>query len=321
MDNLSTVLTILTNFTKHQYRFPRGQKRSTWFEALIAKSFSKIFHLPYFDRNNDDSCTQHRVVWCGTFNPFKCAPGGMSDAIVYAHEFYCLLEPTLRRNTDQWAREYASSIRHYNSFSNREGLEGKDVYLLMVAPTIHEDTFESFKSKLNGEHNFVLLELSTLAIILETAILAFTIRHLELQKLFRKLIARSRNSSTLEQYRNATSEYITSWQNEVLQLEKNSFLAIKSYEAMKQILRGHTRDHVGVSEIVRQLSGRPEIEQYTALINERFTPSGIANSLQSESLGFYIEDTPRDKLFAPVPFVEYESRIRRKMMAVGEANE
>lgn len=312
-----TVLTKLKHYDQYMQNIPRGQQRSAWFEDLIARTFSQVFHLPYFNRNNDDTSIAHRVVWNGI--PNCCASGNGADGIIYAHEFYSLIEPTLKHGALQWAQEFASALRHYNNFVREQGLERDDVYLLLVTPEIFVDTYESFKTKQHEGYNLVLIEVQTLITMLETARLAFTIRHLELRKLFRKLKALSASSSSLQHYKETTGEYMKRWRDEVLHLEKQSFLAIKSYEAMKEILRGRTRNHVSIEEIKIRLRKDPTFKQYTALINEPINTAKILACLRSESLGYRIDDDCDDPLFVPVPIVEYKSRFNRKLKVVEAA--
>ncbi|MFX1521179.1 MAG: hypothetical protein ACFFCD_14800, partial [Promethearchaeota archaeon] len=70
-----------------------------------------------------------------------------------------------------------------------------DVYILLIVKSLHEDTFISIKSSITSNYNFVPIELSGLVTILETSLLAFSLRHSEVIKLFNKIKKINRSNS------------------------------------------------------------------------------------------------------------------------------
>jgi hypothetical protein len=280
---MAAPLTILRNLRDHgRYldQFPYYEQ-SAHFEHLIAQAFAHLLHLPFYTSDNDDANVIHRVTWRGSIENISTAPRG-PDAVAYAYEHCVLIETTLKKGTNQWAQEFASSVRHYEDFVNEGGLNREDTYLILVAPEFHRDTYRSIRQKDIEGFNFVLLEVSALAKILDTSILAFTIRHLDLRDLYHGLQERCKRSSTIEDFLKRLGDSTSGWQQEVLKLEKTVFLGVKSYEAMRKI----GRKSVGVSEIFQKLQWHPTVKHYIRIMGGRLTSHEIEESLLSESLGY-----------------------------------
>jgi hypothetical protein len=159
------------------------------------------------------------------------------------------------------------------------------------------------------------LRVSDLARILETSILAFTMRHMELRRLFRQMSECIRRSDSLSDYLDSIDDSLTQWQKDVLISEKSVFIGLKSYEAMRKI----GRNAIGVSEILQQLLRHPFVGQYLNIIGERLTIDEIENDLLRQSLaclaGRIVQDN--EALFEPVLHADFKARGYKLIEAVG----
>ena len=311
-----TILRNLRDYRQYLDRFPYYEQ-SAHFEHLIAQAFAHLLHLPFYTSDNDDANVIHRVTWRGSIENISTAPRG-PDAVAYAYEYCVLIEATLKRGTTQWAQEFAQSVRRYEDFVSERGFDQEDTYLLLIAPGFHRDTYQSIRQKDIEGLNFVLLEVSALATILDTSILAFTIRHLDLRHLCHSLQECCKDSSTIRDFLRNSDDSISKWQEEVLKLEKKVFFGVKSYEAMRKI----GRKSVGMSEILQKLQRHPTVKHYVRIMGGRLTSHEIEESLLSESLGYQAGRTyDGELLFCPVPLIEFQSRAERLVRTVEEINE
>lgn len=283
------------------------------FENLIAQTFGHIFYLPYFTQDNENTRKKYRVTWHGRTSPISKAPE-RQDATLYAHGFYGLIESTLTTGRTQWVREFGPGIEHYTKFTTRQELDKRDVYLLLVAPNIYKDTYRGIRQKQEEGFNFIMLEVSTLVEILETSMLAFTTRHLDLRKLFSELLRCSKDSSSLQDFSDNTIRCISTWQQDILKKEKKVFVGVKSYEAMRKI----GRDVIGVSEILRELETQPRVTRYLEIINDELTALAIERSLLSGRFGVSIgrDFVEEEEYFRPVPLIEFKSRAEKIINAL-----
>lgn len=313
MESARTILKTLKNLNQYLANFHSSQ-RPTYFELLVAKALSRTMHLPFYTTNNDDSSISHRVIWLGSSNPISRALGGGPDAISYCCNFNLVIEATANTGVRQWAREFASSIRHFDDFCSQTGSEHSNVYVLMICPKLHRDTYRSIKSNPREECKLVPIEIDIFSKILETSILAFTIRHLEIRKLLHQINDCIKSTSSMDEFRKSMEENMSSWQTEVLKLEKSSFVGVKSYEAMRKI----GRTYIGASEIVRRLQKHPVVNHYFKLMGDRIGNKIIRDSLIQESLASILSRTLADdeELFEPVPQIDFRGRCQRFIDAV-----
>jgi len=292
----------------------RRMDRSWRFEELVCQAFAGVLYLPYYEADSDDSNVEHRVTWLGRAATGSKAPGGRPDGLACGHGFWLVIEATRKTGAKQWSQEFARCLEHARDVarSNRVGLE--DFLVVLVTQSLHQDTHQSVKShNVNGRPQIVLLEAQQLADIIETAALAFTLRHLEVRKVLVELLRCTERSSGILQYRQAARATIEEWQTDVLELEKNTVLAIRSYRAMIQ----EKRQHVGVSEIFRRLTADPVLKWYFGRAEQDFGPGDVAKSLLQESLGAVVGRLMTgEELFSPVPIKDFRSRCRRRISAV-----
>lgn len=291
-------------------------QQSAAFERLIAEALSSILHLPFCTSDNNDSQIPNRVVWLGSTNPLSKAPSGKPDAIAHCCDFHLVIEATMRTGSNQWSREFAPSIRHCEDFCTDGGISRRDAYVLLVCTQLHVDTYRSIRNHPRQEYRLVPLEVADVERILQTSILAFTLRHLELRGLFHSLCDGIVASPSLPHFRSSVNGSIAQWQKDVLRLEKTVFIGIKSYEAMRRI----GRQHIGATEILQKLQKHPVVNQYFKLIDDKVGADVIVDALVSHSFAAKLGATYEDEqLFQPVPIADFRQRSLRLIHAVEEA--
>jgi len=323
MTSPRTTLKHLKKLNQYLATLPLQVQQSACFEWLVAQAFSHILYLPFFSSDNDDASISHRVIWLGSETNLSRAPQNANappnspDAIAYAYKFYILIESTLKTGANQWTQEFAQSLRHCDDFVSRTGAHPNEVYIVLVAPKLYIDTYWSIRQNPRSGFNFILLEVPELAKILETSILAFTMRHLELRRLLNQVPQCIANSSSLRDFRKLLNDWIKGWRQDVLKLEKNAFIGVKSYKVMKEI----GRTHIGVSEILRKLQAHPIVLQYFNIIDSKVSVSDVIESLYQQKLGFRLTPTTDgEEIFEPVPALDFKARESRLIKAVEEIN-
>lgn len=307
MTSSRTILKKLKNLNDYLILFHPSQQ-STYFEKLIAEAFSNILYLPFYTSDNDDPNISHRLTWQGIINSISKAPQGKPDAIAYCYNYYLIIEATRRTGANQWIKEFGPSIRHSENFCAQNRVQQKDVFVLMVCTKLFEDTYQSIKNYSREECKLVPIEVSDLVKILQASILAFTLKHLELRRLFHQISNTIRNSSSLIDFSKSVDSSITRWQKDVLKLEKNTFIGVKSYKAMRQI----GRIHIGTSEILQKLQKHTIVKQYLNIIGEKISSKTIEDSLVQQSFASRLIPTYEgEEVFEPVPCVDFKGRSLR----------
>lgn len=293
-------------------------QRSARFEQLVCEAFAGLLRLPFYDADNEHTGQQYRVTWRGSESSSATAPAG-PDGIARAHGFYLALEATRKTGTKQWSQEFPRCLDHARDLAKETDAAPADVYIVLVTTQTHLDTFNSVKA--HNHHptdgfRFVLMGLDELRTAVETSFLAFTMRHLDARKLLDDLLDCTSRAESLPGFRDRAAHYAAGWQGDVLELEKPSVLAVRSYAAMVKM----RRQHVAVSEILTRLNRDPVIRWYFGRIEGQLDPQTIAGSLLQESLGAAVGKLlGGDQLFCPVPLVEFETRCRRRLAAVEDA--
>ncbi len=300
-------------------KYLRQHNQSHWsarFEELVCEAFASLLHLPIFNADCDDSTVQSRVIWLGSAHSLSKAPPG-PDGIAHAHGFSIVIEATRKTGTRQWSQEFGQCLRHAHAVANETKMDPADIYTVLLATKIHEDTYQSVKAR-NVKNNFkiVLMEVEDLCVANETSLLAFTIRHFETRNLFNDLLECLANSGNLGEFRDRTRRFVEDWQKRVLKLEKPVVLAVRSYRVMMK----ERSDHVAVSQILRSLTKAPIVKWYFGRLEGELGPQDIVESLVQESLGAIIGRLPTgEHLFCPVPLDEFRSRCKRRLHAVERA--
>jgi hypothetical protein len=307
-----TILYRLRKYQKYLRSFPQNQ-RAIYFEKLIAQVFAGILNLPLYARDNDDVNVRHRVTWLGSDTGPSAAPPGRMDAVARAYKFHILIEPTMKTGSRQWSQEFAPCIRHGETYLEEQEVAPTNVYVILVLPSLHIDTLLSIRRHSRSRIRVIPLEVANLLDLLNTSVLAFSMRHLELRRLFNKISECVGSSDSIQSFNECSSDLISRWQEEVLRLEKAVYIGVKSYETMK----GIGRKYIGTSEILSKLQKHPFVAQYLKMIGERIRPSYIEESLIQQSFASRVGKTLEgEELFCPVPSVDFRNRQEKLVEAV-----
>jgi hypothetical protein len=296
-------------------RFDAAQQ-SAAFEQLVANALANILYLPFYASNNDDGRIPNRVVWFGSTSPLSKAAANKPDAIGYCCDFHIVVEATRKTGSSQWSQEFAQSIRHCEDFCTSSNTSLRDAYVLLICTQLHVDTYRSIKNHPRQECRLVPLEVADVAGILQTSILAFTLRHVELRCLLNSICGAIVASPSLADFRRSVTDTMAEWQRDVLRLEKTVFVGVKSYEAMRRI----GRQHIGATEILQRLQKHPVVNQYFKLIGDKVGADGITEALITHSFAARLGATyAGEQLFQPVSPVDFKQRSLRLIHAVEEA--
>jgi len=315
MTSSRAMLRILKDLDGYLSQFNQSQW-SALFEQLVAEALSHMLYLPFYTSDNDDSQIPHRLVWLGGTTPLCKAPPEGPDAIAHCCNFHFVIEATMKTGSSQWSQEFASSIRHCEEFCSHNGIVPRDTYILLVCTQLHVDTYRSIKNHPRQEYRLIPLDIGDVVKILGTSILAFTLRHLEIRGLLHSICDCIVGSSSLADFRRSVNDAITQWQKDILRLEKDVFIGVKSYEVMRKI----GRQHIGATEILDRLQKHPVVNQYFKLIGDKVGTDMIADALVSHSFAAKLTATYDDEqVFQPVPSVDFRQRSLRLIRAVEEA--
>lgn len=311
------ILETLRGYGQYLQGFPQSQ-RSAIFEHLVAQAVSCILHLPFYTRDDEDHGVAHRVTWRGSIRAqVYSRPSWGADAIAYAYGYSMLIEPTLKQGATQWGQEFEPCCRHYDQFVRESGCNPSDAYLLMIAESFHDRTWLSVAHQ--REINFVLMELPICVELLDTAMLALTMTHLQFRMLLHDLVTCCRYSDSLDEFRAAARVSVDKWKVNVLRDEKSAFLGMKAYEALKQTSGGF----LGISEIFGKLYRHPMVAHYMRALGVKLSSQDIEGSLIRERLGGTLTSVPygNEPLFCPVPLPDYVNRAKRIIQEVEEIDE
>jgi hypothetical protein len=291
-------------------------KRAPCFEWLVAQAFANSLHVPVFDSEHDDPNVHPRVTWLGKCSDMTPAPQGAPDAIVRAHEFFVLVEPTLKTGSKQWSQEFGPCVDHYEQFASDEQVSEGDVYIALVTSQLHEHTYNSI-CHAPIKANFVLLELPDLTTVLETIMLAPYAKHAHLRKLFNGVLKDLQKSSCLTDFRSRKQARVAEWQKDVLNNEKSIFLGIKAYQAIRQMGKRAAAE-VDILGILQQDAA---VQRYEELVGKLFTLDDIGNSLVSQNLASCVsEELYQDRFISVIPVPDYKATANRIQRALEEIN-
>lgn len=285
------------------------------FEFLVAAAFAQSLHLPFQYRDTEDSTVEHRVLWYGQYDKrnrtFSYSPAG-ADSICFAYGYYILIEATTRGNVgNQWRREFVECMTHYDNFISERNLEKRAVYLALVAPEFHRNTYTGFKQKAIEGNYILLLESATLARISKICKNIPTLRHLDLRQLLRDMVGELRNSGSLKGLRKGLSKCINDWEVNLLRQEKTVYFGLKGYEAMKRV----GRNTVGISEIMIEFQRDGKLEYCMRKLGGGDLADYVKKGLLTEKLARCVPG-PDEDLFRKVDGADFRARSLRVIRAV-----
>lgn len=235
------------------------------FEFLVAKSFCTLFEIPLLVEHKASMTPRRKncVIWRGRLEgyvPVDHAPGGGSDILVYARDYYGLVEATLRYTKRQWKEEIEPIFRHVKEFIEELALDPDDVYLIFVTPKkVLEGTYDWVHSRAE-EFNVVVLDVENLAKLLKISLFINGLPHAEIRRLLVNLHRRIVEDIVVNIYLEHANEEVNEWCEDVLRPYLDLFLATKAYEILVQ--------HDGLCEVIKiinELSKDSEVKDYIEL--------------------------------------------------------
>jgi len=292
--------------------------RPTRFEELAVEAFAGLLHVVFYDAPTEDAEQVLRATWRGGGPDTRNAPGNAADGLIRAAGFFILVEATLREKSDQWAREFAQVVRHAKQETKSLDTDPADVYCVLVAPTVFDDTFESTRSyNERSPHKIIPLELKPLAHAVETSAMALTIRHADVRRLLIRLVECLAACSDVGSWRRQVQGCVSAWRSEVLAQEKTTTIALKSYEAM--IRSGQER--MAMSEILLFLNRDRTLQAYLKRLRVSVDPKLVEGSLVQESLVAETKkiDLTGDIFFVPIPLTDFCARCDRRRLVAEHA--
>lgn len=287
--------------------------QSTYFERVCAYASARLFGVPFFDATNDDERVEYRLTWNGEDNPPGRAPDG-PDAIVRCHEFDLLLEVTLKEGNRQWAQEYSRAIDHWRDYCDETDYERSNIYVLFVCPHIHQTTLNSIVGRPDPDFKMIPIEIQTLLGLLRTSYLSLTITHAAIRRILMDLYDCAINNPDVDSFQQEAAAITTSWVREILVSERDAFLAVQSYRAMRRI--GGT--YIGSSNIYHALLVNPTVSQYFGMLGSRFSDICSIDDVAriTSSHGFALRSTRTflgELILEPVTLQDYKARSDRLM--------
>ena len=304
MTDLQNAIANLKDCKTYINSFP-PKEQSSRFEHLIAKSISYTLRIPFFTADTDDPTVINRVVWNGRETDWSRVEG-KPDGVVYAYKYISLLEATLKQGARQWSQEFARGIAHYEAFVSETGISHEDCHLIMFVTELHDDTYNSVKTKIKEGCCYVIIPISNLITILETYSLAFTALHSDMRLLFTNIKDCCERSSDKEDYLARVNGEVSRWKAKLLEDEKNMVVGIKSYKAIKNF-----GEYASLSQIFDLLYSDVFVFNYFKEIGSNLSPADIEISLKQERLAYKASGLPLGEgIFAAVPLFDIKGRAK-----------
>ena len=156
--------------------------------------------------------------------PTFTAPAGVPDIECYYEDFNATCEVTMLSSRDQWFNEGQPVMRHLREFEDKN--TDKDCYCLFIAPSIHQDTlntyFTSVKYEYEGRKQKIIpITIKQLIKILETVSMFraknIEFKHLYIKQLYENIINVAINGSSTE-WKEQIPTVLSCWENDMQSL-------------------------------------------------------------------------------------------------------
>ena len=156
--------------------------------------------------------------------PTFTAPAGVPDIECYYEDFNATCEVTMLSSRDQWFNEGQPVMRHLREFEDKN--TDKDCYCLFIAPSIHQDTlntyFTSVKYEYEGRKQKIIpITIKQLIKILETVAMFraknIEFKHLYIKQLYENIINVAINGSSTE-WKEQIPTFLSCWENDMQSL-------------------------------------------------------------------------------------------------------
>lgn len=310
----STLLNI-KNIDSYLARFPTADQKSAAVEMLISRAIAFMFHLPFYTSETNDMAVEHKVVWNGRGETAPvCGPSGGSDTNVYARDSDILVEITQRTKANQWKLEFGPGLRHMEEYIAETKKLRDEIYLFLVAPKIHVDTYNSIRQKQIEGMNIVPLTFNDVEKMTEVCDLTIGLRHIDLTNLFDTLSRNIIQNADFETYFAESSECILKWRASFLRNDRLAFLGIKGYKVFKE--KG--QEMMTASDIVTELITRPDVRLYFDIIGQEPNRNDLYNGMLT--FGFaYESGLPRpDPILSVASELDIEKRMKEILGRIKE---
>lgn len=233
--------------------------RGAALELLISQAISHIFHLPFYNSDNNDVNVEHKVVWNGKdTTPPKCGPPNNSDTIVYARDYDVLIEITNSSGRKQWVKEFGSGLRHFEIYIKGSEKSKDSTYIFLIAPKIHLDTYNSIRQRvIEGDH-IIIFTFEDIKNILAVCNLIIGLRHVDLIILLDRLLRCIIDNGSLSDYDKKSADLINEWRKALLKDDRLVFLGVKGYKVFKE----KKVDYMSASDILTELQTQLDVKNY-----------------------------------------------------------
>ncbi|MEE0496549.1 MAG: AlwI family type II restriction endonuclease [Cyanobacteriota bacterium] len=156
--------------------------------------------------------------------PTFTAPAGVPDIECYYDDFNATCEVTMLSSRDQWYNEGQPVMRHLREFEDKN--TDKECYCLFIAPSIHQDTlntyFTSVKYEYEGRKQKIIpITIKQLVEILETVALFrinnINFKHSYIKQLYEAIVNVALNGSSTD-WKEQIPNTIKEWNDEMKNL-------------------------------------------------------------------------------------------------------
>ena len=224
-----------------------------------------------------------------------------------------MIETTTRKVKNIWRKEYLECLRHYDNFVKRRRIPRKDVFLILVAPKLHENLFVGFKQE-SSKYNLILLSRPWLISIWKTTLMVPTIKHIDLLCFLTQMVDKLRSASSFGRFLNSVEEKIKGWQNDILTAEEKVFFALRAYEALLKV----GSKVVSISEICSNLRRDNVFNQYWDIIGRPDLTAHLPECVILERMAVKVPIPDGEGHFCKVEVPDYRERCKRLIKSVEE---
>jgi len=234
-----------------------------------------------------------------------CATAGGADVKAFAREFNVLGEITRRTGANQWQREFGPATRHLKEFIKETGKTKEDVYLLLIGPIIHMDTYNSIRVMQIEGLNIIPLTFQNVEKVMEACILAIGLRHVDLRNLFGDLSKSIREITSTLNYDRKSTKLLLEWRRNTLLNEQLVFLGVKGYK----VFRTKQMKIMTAADIASELSTEEEVKSYFDIVGETFDRMDVRRGLLTFGFACELAWYKRDPILAIVCEADIENRL------------
>jgi hypothetical protein len=310
-----SVLNDIDHLDIYLSKYRRSDQKSAGVELLFSKAIAFLLHLRFFSNANNDPLVIHKVVWNGNeTSGISLAPREMPDTNIFARDYDILLEITQKTRAKQWSQEFASGIRHLREYIETTKKPRDKVYLLMVAPEIYVDTYNSVRGKQIEGFNIALLTFKEVRDLSQICDLSIGLRHIDILNLLRNLSSIMIKTDDFEVFKTLSAAAILNWKISFLKNDRLLFLGVKGYRVFKD----KNQKILQASDILTELNTKKDVKSYFDIIGEELKREDICKGMLT--FGFaYESGLPQPDMFLSVASdIEVENRMREILESLKE---